>query len=58
MGVGYQGNKLNYGNPTHRPKVMFTFGVNSVCVCARLHMCLCVDTDPLGKSLICPPEAA
>lgn len=41
-----------YGNPTHRPRVMFTFGVNSVCACTQV----CADTDPLGMSL--RPESA
>lgn len=45
--------QTNYGNPTHQPKVMFTFGVNSVCACALAY--LCVDIDPLGKSLTLEP---
>lgn len=32
--------QTNYGNPTHQPKVMFTFGVNSVCACALAYLCV------------------
>lgn len=32
--------ETNYGNPTHQPKVMFTFGVNSVCACALAYLCV------------------
>lgn len=42
--------ETNYGNPTHQPKVMFTFGVNSVCACALVYNC--VDTDSLGRTLM------
>lgn len=47
VGVGCQGDELNYENPNHQQKVMFTFRVNSVCACADAYVCL--DNDPLGK---------
>lgn len=31
--------QTKYGNPTHQLKVMFTFGVNSVCACALEYVC-------------------
>lgn len=50
--------ETHYGNPNHQPKVMFTFGVNSVCgliVCVHVLLYMCVDIDPLGKSLMLEP---
>lgn len=47
VGVGCQGDELNYENPNHQQKVMFTFRVNSVCACGVAYVCL--DNDPLGK---------